>query len=622
MVEGAPAAKVTETFAGMTDVVREVERLAGGLDALDPAAAHLDADVQKIREAARRFARVARIERESVLARLEDGTLDAAELSRVRHDLRALVGAIKGYGELVLDELHELPPVSGPSHVAMEKLVEHASSLLPIIDALQLEVLKPPTRPRRRHSGEYMLPETGADPIYEERFHGRHVLVIDDSETNREILRRRLERAGLKVVTAASGTEGIETAASCQVDLILCDIMMPGMNGYEVLGVLKKDVRTLDIPVLVISAISEVRSTVRCIEAGAEDYLSTPFNPTILHARIKACLDKKLLRDLDRRHVREITQARRELETAIESMDDGFAVFDQDQTLRLCNRKFRELYPAVASLGGDGFTLEALLRESYRSGVYFVERRLGAKEQSVLARDTPPQDFEDWIKLRLSRYRKHESYMERLRDGRWIEIITRPSGSGRVSVHKDVTERKKEEERLAYLALHDPLTGLANRSHFESALGDAFDGAGDGGEAFALMYLDLDGFKLVNDTFGHELGDELLRRVAQKMRHAVRDDDLVARLGGDEFAIVLRSVTHEDGVRAIAARVLEVVGDRFTHEGETVPFGVSIGIARFPDDGCEHDSFLASADAAMYAAKKSGKGRYRLYAELQSTGTD
>lgn len=605
-----PEHKVTEVFATLREIVEGVRNVCEVL--IKPAAGIADFadDVRKIDRACDRFDDMGRRERDSLIVLLEARSLDREELSRVRHDLRAQVGAMKGYGELIYEEITEDGLGTDATVVLLAGLVERSTEALPVIDQLRFEDLVVDDATPTPADGTFILQVGDGDVQYEPRFQDRLVLVIDDSDYNREILGRRLERAGLRTLMATNGLEGVERALSDEVDLILCDIMMPGLNGYETLQRLKNDARTQDIPVLMISAISEVRSIVRCIEEGAEDYLSTPFNPTILHARIKACLDKKILRDRDRRHLDQLTEARAELEMAIESMDDGFAVYDGERRLSMCNQQFRDLYPGVEALGGTGFTLTELLEDSFGRGLYFFERRFGGG--AVIA-----ENFDDWSRLRLTRYDTGEPNLERMAGGRWIEIVHSPTPSGGfVAVHKDVTQRKQDEERLTFLALHDPLTGLVNRAFFETHLQETFAKAQSSGGRFALMYLDLDGFKQVNDTLGHDVGDALLISVSEKLLANVRDRDVVARLGGDEFAVVLATAEDAAMVGNAAQRILDAVGTRFESEGKSIDFGVSIGIAIYPDDATEQELFLKRADAAMYSAKKGGKGRSCFWADV------
>lgn len=553
------------------------DNIATAMKALEfDALADHRSDLVRIEGAAGRFSSL--LTRSSQQCR--ETNIDDVAMSRIRHDLRGQVGAIQGYTELILEELSADAAHCSPS---LRAIVHLTGGTLPLIDQLRHRRTSLPVKPREVFS-------TSDEPAhnYEAQYQDSTVLLIDDSDDNRHLMSRRLRAAGLEVFESPTGSDGLRVLDERRIDLILLDVQMPGMTGLDVLGHLKRHPIHADIPVLVISAVSEVETIADCITSGAEDYLATPLNPIVLHARVKASLDKKLLRDMDLARMKQLAEAREELVAAIESIDDGFAIFDQDERLVRANRKYHDLYPASLTAPN----LEAILRADRKANVYFQERR---GRRSVTERND-----ENWLALHLARHRGLDEFTERLRDGRWIEIRTAATPTGSiVSVHKDVTARKRDEEHLTFLAHHDPLTGLANRAHFEGVLNDSL-----GGEPFALLYIDLDGFKSVNDTLGHHAGDELLRAVAKIMTEGTRKNDATARLGGDEFVAILRS---DDRV------AIERIAERLrVNIASASPAGAkvtaSIGIAFSPTDGQTGEALLEAADSAMYAAKEKKDG--------------
>ncbi|MGB0935610.1 MAG: response regulator, partial [Alphaproteobacteria bacterium] len=487
-------------------------------------------DVIKIGEAIEKLRGLSIREKESLLGHFQQGSVTDDELKRMRHDLRGCTGATLGYSELIREEIQDDPNCVAPSFAtALEALYTSAKDIIPIIDSMRMEAPKDSEKDDIDTSsvkpGKSGMEET-LSPYYQDS----HVLVIDDSPYNRDILSRRLERLGLNVITAEDGIKGLDAVKENDVDLILLDIMMPGLNGYEVLTRLKSDNATSPIPVLMITAISDVDSIVHCIEAGADDYLPTPFNPTVLHARIKACLDKKKLRDREQENLSKLTEARQKLVAAIESIDHGFAIFDHDGALTLYNETFSSLYPGLENIKPADRTLTSVIRENIRLGVYFQERR-GENAGLGMSDD----QLEDETNLLAARHQGTEPFFQQLQDGRWLEIISsRTPDGGIVSVHKDVTEQKKDEARLKHLAAHDGLTGLANKTSFEKFLGQCVESVDNGEQkSFSLMYLDLDGFKAVNDTYGHDVGDRVLVELANILTHILRIDDVFCRFGGE-----------------------------------------------------------------------------------------
>lgn len=211
--------------------------------------------------------------------------------------------------------------------------------------------------------------------------------------------------------------------------------------------------------------------------------------------------------------------------------------------------------------------------------------------------------------------------MKTLADGsqRYVIVTKFPvrDSSGAItgfgSTSTDITDRKRAEEDIHHLAMSDPLTGLANRNSFVSHLEEAVSMAKRTGKAIALMMLDLDKFKPVNDTYGHVVGDALLKEVSGKMKAVCRETDIVARLGGDEFAIILTTLDKPDDVKIPADRIVEDIGAATSIDGHTVKIGVSIGISFYPTDAADPDQMIRNSDLALYRAKAEGRGKSCTY---------
>jgi len=184
--------------------------------------------------------------------------------------------------------------------------------------------------------------------------------------------------------------------------------------------------------------------------------------------------------------------------------------------------------------------------------------------------------------------------------------------SGCVVTHEDITKRREAEEKIVYLAWHDVLTGLANRALFQERLDQALALA-KRGNGFAVLFIDLDGFKAVNDTYGHPLGDSLIRAVAGRLREALRDGYTIARLGGDEFAILQLGVAGQTETTTVARRIVEAISKPFELDGHQVTVGASIGIAMAPADGVDPVELMKHADLALYRSKHDGRGIWRFF---------
>ena len=494
-----------------------------------------------------------------LLENLQDAKPDADEddfafWSKKRHDLRTPINGIKNYSEMIIEELEETE--NSFLTLPFSELIQSAEKILRIIDSIGRNISSP--------TKEDYIQTSDEDDQSWYVLEGGTVLIIDDNRDNREVLRRRLQKAGLTVIEAEDGFEGMKKVEQNDIDLILLDIMMPRLNGYEVLDRLKAKEDLSYIPVLMITSVNELSSIVRCIEAGADDYLPTPFNPVLLRARISACLEKKRHADKEKTFTKQLETAQRQLEAGIESIEEGFAIFDDRERLVKYNKPFKSMYPDLFKLGAADITYDTFLRENLANGTFSPDRRL---------KESP----KDWLNRHKSWHETPNTpLLERVIPlNIWIEMheYKTPDG-GTVSIHKDITQRKEEEDRLSQLALYDSLTHLANRSLFERTLQEVFKVSEESETFFSILYLDLDGFKNVNDTLGHEFGDKILISVAERIQSCIRTNDLAARLGGDEFAVLLPKSQDIETTKLIAERILESVGSTVTYEGDTAEFGI------------------------------------------------
>ncbi|MEH0069680.1 diguanylate cyclase [Pannonibacter sp. Pt2-lr] len=223
--------------------------------------------------------------------------------------------------------------------------------------------------------------------------------------------------------------------------------------------------------------------------------------------------------------------------------------------------------------------------------------------------DEGPQDKQLAAGLQVTRKR-----IVQVRDERTIVVtIASTVEGGSVAVYEDVTERQQQEQRIAHLAHHDALTGLANRILFREKAEEYVARSLATGQPTALLYLDLDQFKTVNDTLGHPMGDRLLVEVAARLRQTIGEEDLIARLGGDEFAIVFHGRRSPAQAADMADRIIEAIGQPFEISGQCIFVGVSIGIAISPQDGEDADTLLMHADMALYRAKQDGRNIHRFF---------
>ena len=286
------------------------------------------------------------------------------------------------------------------------------------------------------------------------------------------------------------------------------------------------------------------------------------------------------------------------LNAAIENMSHGLLMFDAQERLVVFNNRYLEMYGLSSDAVKAGCTLTKLLHLRSAAG--------------LLAEDPERYRAEILEELAAGRTANH---VMKTADGREIAVVNRPMPDGGwVTTHEDVTERRQSEARIAHMAHHDALTGLANRAALMESVEDACDRCRRSGEEFSVLMLDLDWFKQVNDTFGHLAGDELLRQVAARLKAALRTNDVLARLGGDEFAIIqVNDINQSVAAETLAGRIIELIAEPFFVSGNVVNIGASIGIALAPEHGFYGDDLLKRADLALYHAKSLGRNRYATF---------
>jgi diguanylate cyclase (GGDEF)-like protein len=336
------------------------------------------------------------------------------------------------------------------------------------------------------------------------------LLIVDDVLENREILLRRFQRKGFHAIGAEGGSAALALLERETFDAVLLDVMMPDMDGIEILHRIRTFHSQSALPVIMVTAKSQSEDIVVALAAGANDYLTKPVDFAVALARVNVQIDRKFAED-----------------QAVEAR----------QALQYANRD--------------------------------LERRVAERTANLQ------------------------------------EVNQRLQG--------EISQRERTEAKIQYLAYHDALTGLANRLLFREQLEQALVDCQASGQGLALLFLDLDGFKVINDTLGHSVGDAFLRSVANTLRDGLPEARAIGRLGGDEFAIIHLAADPADGAAALAATVVRLITRPHEVDGHELVTGVSIGIAVAPLDGSVPEQLLQRADLAMYRAKQDGRGSFRFF---------
>ena len=311
-----------------------------------------------------------------------------------------------------------------------------------------------------------------------------------------------------------------------------------------------------------------------------------------------------VVRDVSQRKLAE--QEQKMAATVFENSIEGIVVADAEGKVRLVNSAFT----AITGYGSDdvvGKEMDVLRAETMDLALY--EEIWGHLAEHG-----------QWSGEYWNRRKSGEAYPE------WLTVTVIRDSSGRVinylAIFYDITEIKRSQEQIRYQAYHDALTGLPNRNLFKDRLGQALHHAERRGSKVAVLFVDLDNFKLINDSLGHDVGDRVLRDIAGRLRRCVRDEDTVARIGGDEFIMVLEEIDGELGADRVARRVLDNFSRPFSVGGHEFQLGASIGVTVFPDDGQDVETLIKNADMAMYRAKERGKNNYQMFTPAMQAKTN
>jgi diguanylate cyclase (GGDEF)-like protein len=305
----------------------------------------------------------------------------------------------------------------------------------------------------------------------------------------------------------------------------------------------------------------------------------------------------KMLYELGKQQEENLRIRNLQFDTAINNMSQGLCFFDAAQRLIVCNDRYVEMYDLPPDRVRPGTPLAEI-----------VDMRFEAGSFPAMSRD----EYLQWRASIAVSAKPTESIVE-LRNGRTFKIRHRPMPDlGWVATHEDITEQRMSEVKIEYMAHHDSLTGLANRVLLNERLERAISVI-DREEMVAVHHLDLDQFKAVNDTFGHPVGDKLLKIVADRLRGLVRETDTIARMGGDEFVIVQPFIADPADATALAQRIITLMSEPYSIDGHQAVIGASIGIAVGPGDGSGADKLLRNADLALYRAKGDGRGTFRFF---------
>ena len=435
------------------------------------------------------------------------------------------------------------------------------------------------------------------------------ILVVDDNLQNLKLLIALLDKRGYLARPVNSGKLALRVVQAAPPDLILLDIDMPDMDGYEVCKKLKENPITRDIPVIFLSAYQDVTEKLKAFQAGGIDYITKPFLAEEVFARVEKHLSISILQKelkVQNKELRiEISERKkaeaelRKLAQAVNCTGSPIIITDLDGKIEFTNNAFSTL-TGYAAEEVTGHTPRVLKSEQTKGNIY-------EELWETITKD------EVWRGDLLNRKKDGELYWDHL----VISPITDKDGKKThyVAIRDDITNRKEEEKRHAYLATHDILTGLPNRILFNERIDHALSLAKRNDWQVAIFFIDLNNFKRINDRFGHAVGDDALIEFGNRLQACMRESDTIARIGGDEFVCLLEKVPDEEYLPMVANKLIEKLSKPFAVDDErSIPMNASVGISIFPQDGNNANSLLEAADQAMYRAKKAKRqSQYSFY---------
>jgi diguanylate cyclase (GGDEF)-like protein len=482
---------------------------------------------------------------------------------------------------------------------------------------------------------------------------GERILIVDDDMRNIEFLRDSLLLpSGYTTLCATDGDEAVQLALTGQPDLILLDLQMPKMDGFQVLEALKKE--GLEIPAILITAHGSENIAVQAFRLGVRDYFPKPFKVTEIMEAVDRSLtearlrkEKSLLTERVELVNRQLEQRLKELSTLYGISKAVASVLDLDTLLVRVVEAARYVIGATQTslflldeqtgnlqLGAVQTSNDRTARVPPQCTDAFLVRQVATTGRATILQ-VPRSDREEqsWrvlavpLKLRdkpigtlcacradtAAAFSDHDRYLlTALGDFAAVSI---DNARLHESTQRELAERIRAEEAVRRLAYHDTLTGLPNRTLFNDRLGVALAHARRHKQRVAVMLLDLDHFKGVNDTLGHSVGDQLLKAVGARLASAMRESDTVCRMGGDEFLLLLPEMAEPEYARNAAERILQAIRQPFVLGKHVLRVTTSAGFAIYPDDGEDADTLVKKADVAMYRAKEEGRDNYQRYTD-------
>ena len=431
-------------------------------------------------------------------------------------------------------------------------------------------------------------------------------MIVDDISSQRNILEHILSPLNINIIQATSGEDALSKVGLHDFAVILMDIEMPGMMGYEAVQLIHSTPNAKHIPIVMVTSNDKNDQALhKSYMAGAADYVTKPVNETIITKKIAQfiALDEQ-------KRIAEDSTTR--LNILLNSVNEGIVGVDLDGTITFANPKAAELLSIDAKNISSNIQDFLLLNnnkvdlQNYSNSNRELTDLLSSKfNNATKLQRTSLKSSGDWQTLAGVKF--HSNYT--------CDVTRDANGEidGAVLTFKDTTKEKETEEKLQHLANFDYLTNIPNRAYFHDALKKSIARVKRYNTTLAVMFLDVDHFKFINDQYGHNIGDLLLQSISKRISETLREEDLISRMGGDEFAIILQDIPEKVNVINVAQKILNIVSEPIELNGICIEVSTSIGISFYDPTSMNMDDLLKSADTAMYEAKSEGRNNFQFF---------
>ncbi len=435
------------------------------------------------------------------------------------------------------------------------------------------------------------------------------LLLVDDDLGSLIMAEEALDEAGFKVIQAENGIEALQACEGVIPDLIIMDVIMPKMNGFEACSKIRSLEWGEHIPILMVTGLEDIESINKAYEVGATDFLTKPINFFVLPHRVRYMLRSKETAD-------KLRASQNLLDDAQRIAQLGHWEWDRNSRQTRWSKGCRSLIPVPEYTQN-----EAISAFQHLVDVEEVENVTNCFNNAVSESREYQVEFRIILQGGEEKILRMQAEPQCDEQGECISML---------GTLQDITERHNTQQQIHNLAYYDHVTGLPNRALLYDRLKTTLGRSRRHAEMFGVLFLDLDRFKLVNDTLGHDAGDNLLSQVSTRLSNCLRDSDeigrtipedeiserhTIARLGGDEFVVLLSQINKAEDAARAAQRIAKEIAKSYEIKGSVVNISTTIGISVFPTDGDDAEVLLKNADIAMYHAKKKGRNRYQFYSE-------